>query len=177
MNKISKPLLILFLAAIAIFFFFYGRYIPFHEQWPLYEALRTTASIIFGVMGAWIALIYPDTLAKILSKKHTNKTAEIQKVKRVLEPLVFSTFCVILVLTIGVFVPVLKQFSWIMEYVQIFRGISFGLLGMLTLAMGIELLKMLIPGLEIKQEFTAIKNKQEQLSKIQSRVQKQKSDE
>ncbi len=38
MNKISKPLVILFLVALAIFFFWYGRHIPFHEQWPLYEA-------------------------------------------------------------------------------------------------------------------------------------------
>lgn len=37
----------------------FGRKVPFAEQWPMYEGLRTTAAIIFGVIGAWLAIIYP----------------------------------------------------------------------------------------------------------------------
>lgn len=36
--------------------------VPFSHQWPLYEALRTTAAIIFAVIGAWMAIIYPERL-------------------------------------------------------------------------------------------------------------------
>lgn len=40
----------------------YGRNIRFSEQWPLFEALRNTAAIIFAVIGAWAAIIYPERL-------------------------------------------------------------------------------------------------------------------
>jgi len=39
------------------------------EQWPLYESLRNTSAIIFGVMGAWLAIICPDgILDKLIYK-------------------------------------------------------------------------------------------------------------
>ncbi|WP_408913341.1 hypothetical protein ACJUA3_03255 [Citrobacter freundii] len=41
-----------------------GRNVAFALQWPLFEALRTTASIIFAVVGAWFAIIYPERLKK-----------------------------------------------------------------------------------------------------------------
>ena len=37
--------------AMVVVALWYGRKIPFVEQWPLYEALRTTAAIIFAVVG------------------------------------------------------------------------------------------------------------------------------
>lgn len=56
--------------------YYFGKNVPFHEQWPLYEALRTTASIIFAVVGAWLAIIYPERLKFSL---RGNGTAEQSK--------------------------------------------------------------------------------------------------
>lgn len=52
----------IFLMVVLIFSAYFGKNVPFSSQWPLYEALRTTASIIFAVVGAWFAIIYPERL-------------------------------------------------------------------------------------------------------------------
>lgn len=39
-----------------------GENVSFAQQWPLFEALRNTASIIFAAVGAWLAIIYPERL-------------------------------------------------------------------------------------------------------------------
>ncbi|MCU7839183.1 MAG: hypothetical protein KZQ94_07370 [Candidatus Thiodiazotropha sp. (ex Troendleina suluensis)] len=153
---------------------YFGRSVTYETQWPLYEALRTTASIVFGVMGAWIALIYPDALSKILDKNYENKKQEIHKIKRVLRPLIFSSFCVIIVLLIGILAPVLKQIPHLMQNVELVRGISYALLGCLTLYMGWVLLMVLVPGQEVKQELEQLQKKQDLIKTMQSRVRKSK---
>lgn len=45
-----------------------GANIRFEEQWVLYEALRTTASIIFAVVGVWLAIVYPERLKSPFSQ-------------------------------------------------------------------------------------------------------------
>lgn len=57
---------ILLLVAIAGVGFHFGAPIPVHDQWPLFEALRTTTSIVFGVIAALLALVYPDTVKNAL---------------------------------------------------------------------------------------------------------------
>ena len=42
--------------------FYAGREIGLADQWPYFEALRTTSSIIFGVMGALLAIVYPEVV-------------------------------------------------------------------------------------------------------------------
>lgn len=63
MNK-KAALLVIALVFIILAAGYFGRHITFALQWPLFEALRTTASIIFAVVGAWFAIIYPERLKK-----------------------------------------------------------------------------------------------------------------
>ena len=63
-----KWLFILLSAVIIGTAAFYGSAVRFSEQWVLYEALRSTASIIFAVAGVWLAIIYPDRLKSPYSK-------------------------------------------------------------------------------------------------------------
>lgn len=48
------------LLIFAAFGYKFGAPITLESQWTFFEALRTTTSIAFGVMGALIALVYPD---------------------------------------------------------------------------------------------------------------------
>lgn len=46
--------------------YYFGAPIALKDQWPLYDALRNTTSIVFGIMGALIALVYPDAVKNAL---------------------------------------------------------------------------------------------------------------
>lgn len=121
------------LACIAIVLLagYLGRNVAFAVQWPLFEALRTTASIIFAVVGAWFAIIYPERL----KKSFRGGTAENSGpgIHRLFTPIVHSTAILATVLVTGVVAPLLKQFDWLLSHREIFRGLSYGLLVFLTL--------------------------------------------
>jgi uncharacterized membrane protein len=147
-----------------LIFFYFGKNVSFEKQWPLYDALRNTASIVFGVMGAWIALIYPDALSEILEKSHdsndTEDESEIKEVKKLLLPLIYSTFILMFVLLIGVFVPVLKQIPLLMNNRELMRGISYVLLGILTLCQLWAVFLTLIPADFVKQNLDYLHERQ-----------------
>lgn len=126
-----KVAFFVFTACAVISAGYLGRHIPFVQQWPLYEALRTTASIIFAVVGAWFAIIYPERLKK--SFRGGRGDANGNGIHRLFTPIVHSTVILATVLIIGVFAPILKQFDFIILHKSIFRGISYGILVFLTL--------------------------------------------
>ncbi|MCI5122880.1 MAG: hypothetical protein D3908_17170 [Candidatus Electrothrix sp. AUS4] len=64
---------------IAILCYSVGSDIKISEQLPLYESLRNTSAIIFGVMGAWIAILYPNSLLKIYGKLDAKNSEEEEK--------------------------------------------------------------------------------------------------
>lgn len=110
---------------------YFGRHIAFALQWPLFEALRTTASIIFAVVGAWFAIIYPERLKK--SFRGGDSSGGGAGIHNLFTPIVHSTAILAAVLLVGIGAPLLKQFDWILAHRTIFRGISYGLLVFLTL--------------------------------------------
>lgn len=107
-----------------------GRLIPFSTQWPLYEALRTTASIIFAVIGAWMAIIYPERL-KI--SFHNQSSQNEDGVKKLFTPIVHSTSILIVILIIGIAIPIIKTCTAIIPYTAFLRGASYAVLTILTL--------------------------------------------
>lgn len=52
--------------AVAWLGYRFGTPIALNDQWPLYDTLRNTTSIVFGIMGALIALVYPDAVKNAL---------------------------------------------------------------------------------------------------------------
>ncbi|EQB2067009.1 hypothetical protein ACYEVR_001146 [Yersinia enterocolitica] len=112
--------------------FWYGRFVPFAQQSPLFEALRTTASIIFAVVGAWMAIIYPERL-RFTFKPDTSKTTSMPvNMGKLLHPAVNSTFILCIVLLVGVLAPLIKQITFLFPYKEWLRGVSFSLLIALT---------------------------------------------
>ncbi len=112
--------------------YWYGREVPFSEQWPLFEALRTTASIIFAVVGAWLAIIYPERL-KLSFRATPNTVGEAPvKMGQLLHPAMHSTAILCAVLFVGIAAPILKQIPALLEYKEICRGLSYCLATGLT---------------------------------------------
>lgn len=132
--------------------FYYGRYIPFIQQWPLFEALRNTAAIIFAVVGAWLAIIYPERLKLSFGKPaSTDKGSE--NVGLLLTPAVHSTIILVCLLLIGICAPILKQIPGILAYVELFRGLSFLTLTLLTLWQIVIVIMTVLPAEMVKSNF------------------------
>lgn len=121
-----------FAVAMCVAGYWFGREIPFGQQWPLFEALRNTAAIIFAVVGAWLAIIYPERLRLSFGKKGDGGAAG-GNIGLLLIPAVYSTIILVILLFIGVTVPMLKQIPFLLGHVEICRGISFCVLTALTI--------------------------------------------
>src|SRR4051812_7090135 len=85
---------------------FFGRSVRVSEQWPVFDGLRTTASIVFTVVGIWLALIYPEVL-QALSSWRQGFHRQAPRISRLFEPLVESAFVVGVVSCIALLHPLL----------------------------------------------------------------------
>ncbi len=119
--------------AIVILAFWLGQRVPFEDQWPLYEAIRTTASIIFAVVGAWLAIIYPDRLKLSFRQPTGAKVSNGGNMARMFTPIVHSTAILCLVLLIGIIAPLLKRIDFLLAHIEVMRSLSYGTLAILTL--------------------------------------------
>jgi hypothetical protein len=149
--KAFKFAISLFVLAFCTTAFLVGRHIPFAEQWPLYEALRTTAAIIFAVVGAWLAIIYPERLKlsfKITDESSKSKVAN--GVGKLLSPAINSTAILSVVLLVGISVPILKRIDYLMPYRDVCRGFSYALVAALTFWQLWTIILTLIPADVIK---------------------------
>ncbi|MFP4733164.1 hypothetical protein [Pasteurella multocida] len=111
---------------------YYGGDIKFEHQWTLYEALRTTASIVFAVAGAWIAIIYPERLKAPFKGEKTQIDGSLKHYSSLFSPIVNSIFILCIVLIVGILAPILKQIPVLLEYKHTLRACSYGLLMILT---------------------------------------------
>lgn len=142
MNIFLSILLVL----TAFICFKFGGGVPFQEQWPLYESLRNTSAIIFGVMGAWIAIIYPNILSKTYSKEKPDEAKnEAEKINRLISPMIYATSIVAIVLIIGLLAPIAKRIPILIQQQFILRSLSFSLFGVLTIAQLWSLILTLVP--------------------------------
>lgn len=143
--SVSAIVALLLLAAS----FYYGKLIPFAQQWPLFEALRNTAAIIFAVVGAWLAIIYPERL-KFSFGATENRRQSGSNIGLLLTPAVHSTIILVVLLLVGIVAPLLKQVPAIAPYIVTFRGLSFLLLSGLTIWQIIIVVMTIFPAELIK---------------------------
>jgi hypothetical protein len=157
-----------FISAISIFilFFYYGQNVPFEKQWPLYDGLRNTSAIIFGVMGAWIALIYPQALLSLSTRNHNS-----ENVKKLLSPLIYSAVILAFVLVVGITAPILSQIPLFINNYRVVRGLSYSLLGYLTIFQLWTVILTLLPADLVKQNIDQIQNSAAARQRILSRTQ------
>jgi hypothetical protein len=145
MKTITVLLLLLWLSASGAAFI-YGQQVPFAEQWPLFEALRTTSAIIFAVVGAWLAIVYPERLRLSFDKKsEAAKANGSGNIAILLSPVVNSTVILCILLLVGILAPLLKRSDFLLTNMDFFRGVSYSLLVALTLWQAWTVILTLIP--------------------------------
>lgn len=129
----------------------FGRSIPFAAQWPLYEALRTTAAIIFAVVGAWLAIVYPDRL-RLLGNGNGNAKVAGERFSQLFAPVVNSSVILCIVLLVGIIAPVLRQLAWLQAHIEVVRALSFTVLVCLTLWQVWTVILTLVPADMLKRK-------------------------
>ncbi len=153
--------------------FYYGQNVSYEIQNTLYEGLRNTSAVIFGIMGIWIAVIYPDVLSNIFKKKERGEIElELRKVNRLLYPLLYSTLALIVVLIVTTLAPLLKLIPFFIKNYMLLRGISYSILGVLTLLQIWALILALIPGDVLNRGLARYLNKVKIADKLHSRNQR-----
>ena len=148
--KTLKITLYLASLILLIFGFLYGQNIQFSDQWPLFEALRSTASIIFAVIGAWAAIIYPERLKLAFHKDgKIIKSSNAKGMEMIMTPIFHSTILLAILLMTGIIAPIMKQFEFALNRIDFFRGLSYSILVLLTLWQIFIVIRTLFPAKEI----------------------------
>jgi len=151
----KKWISIIILLALSAPAFVFGRNICFAEQWHAFDGLRQTASIIFGVFGVWLAIVYRDDIVSRLvgvSAKNDDGQKAIKKAEEdidafecVFNGVIYSSVIIAVILVIGLIAPVIRQVGWFCKYAWIIRACSFYFLMVLTVAQLYVILMSLSP--------------------------------
>lgn len=167
MNGFVKVIAYLLSLILLVAAFYLGGGVPFKEQMLVYDGLRNTSAIIFAVMGAWIALLYPKKLSQAFGKKpYEDKVDDINQIDRLFKPMIYSTGVLVVVIGMSFAVPLAKQVSLLVEHREVFRSISFSMIAALTILQFWSLILTLVPGDSIKDDLEEIRSKEEMLERM-----------
>lgn len=173
MNNSIRMLFIALAVGLIIFSVIFGGKVTFNEQMPIYDGLRNTSAIIFAVMGAWIALLYPGKLSQAFGKKpYKEKADDIEQINRLFRPMIYSTIILMVVIGVSFAVPLAKQIDYLYQYKEIFRAVSFGTIAFLTLLQFWSIILTLVPGDTIKDDLDDIRSREEMLERMKPRRKK-----
>jgi hypothetical protein len=126
--------LVLAMSGIAAAGYFFGREVPLADVWTYFEALRTTGAIVFGVMGALLAIVYPEVIKRGFRPDETGPARELTNLTYITNPLAHSAILLILVVLLGpIFALVKVHFPDAPDVPAIVpRGCAFALLSVLS---------------------------------------------
>jgi hypothetical protein len=146
-NTILVLIRILGVCLVPVIFVF-GRNVPYESQASIYEGLRNTSGIVFGVMGAWMAIVYPVALGKLFKDSHSAST----QVQAIMSTMVTSVVILSITLLIEFTVPLLRQFRFSSGVISNFRGVSYALIFVLTAYQLKSLFLTLLPNYIVKDD-------------------------
>ncbi len=144
MKTALNTALIFSIATIVTGSIIFGKSVSIQQQITILSSLREIAAIIFGVMGAWVAIIYPKALKNIYDLK-SNPDEILQGTYRLFKPIRWSTVIVAISLIYIWIYPILIQLRFLVDHTHIIRPLSFALIGFLVLAQIYTLVLSLIP--------------------------------
>jgi len=122
----------------------FGANLLFMDQWPMFDGLRQTAAIIFGLSGAYIAIVYPAALGALLHG-HELETEEVKAFKHLLTAMELSFTVLAAVLFIGVLSPIVRKSPWCIAHVHTICRLSFAFAVILTILQTVAIICILRP--------------------------------
>lgn len=162
-NKTTKRILWVLFVGILILSFFLGRQTPWKLQISMYEALRQTSILIFGLIGAWLAVLLPFAIEKGGRLKYFFDFS-----KKMFPALSAAIYLLIITIIIPFFVSIAQNnISLDDEVNKIFCGVSLSILaiGIVLLSWGLLMILASFDALKKDIELTESGEKLEKESK------------
>jgi hypothetical protein len=132
--------------AIAWLGYHFGTPIALKDQWPLYDTLRNTTSIVFGIMGALIALVYPDAVKNAL-RGGSSATPTDGGLRKLISPCGHSALLLVILVILApaiAWITTLNPTDFAAEIATL-QKVSFSLFCVLSYWQVVILLMVLIP--------------------------------
>ncbi|WP_408900328.1 hypothetical protein [Photobacterium piscicola] len=162
-SKLAKFILLVTMLLGSYYAVTLGMDISYAKQATLLAEIRNVSAIIFGVTGAWLALIYPKALASSELALKAANDAVYEQAKHdndVLLGFIKTIIISIVVIAISVVIPLVKevaiQISFVTEYRNYLRGILFFTIFVLTI---IQLYLLFATFLQTKSALKDVKRK------------------
>jgi len=170
--KYSKDKWVEWCAASSAFFIgcIYGSFVDFKYQKEIYEILRNTSAIIFGVVGAWYAVITPIYLGNE-NKKSKEATYASRLLNNLLVPIKYAVYILCVTIIFQLLYPISSLVSLGGFMKMALKAISFGVICALSVMMLFTLIRSLVPNdfVQIDMEIKDEKAKYEERLKSQNR--------
>ena len=148
-----------------------GGSVPMAVQADKIKSLRDVAAIIFGVMGAWIAIIYPKGLSNIFTKgAHVGEKR--QKVRQLFAPMKYASLIVAYALLLDIAMPLVKQNHFLTHHVWFLRRCSYAALAGFAFLLLWSLLLTLLPIDNAEEEVERDAETEAGIARRQARTQK-----
>lgn len=125
---VRNAFIALYSASILLFGSCCGDIISSDRQAELYGSLSTIAGVIFGVMGAWVAIIYPDSLKSINERNNKNSIRYLSTISHLRTSILISTIILAIYLVGSPVVSVIVKFDSYQHHKTWFLRASFCLL-------------------------------------------------
>lgn len=148
--------------------YYYGRNISMEQQLSLYDSLKNISAIIFGIIGAWIAVVYPEALQNLLDFSSHDRSVS-QTFSKLLIVMSVSSLVLISSLMLEFVIPIARQVAFFVSYQNIFRGISYSFLAISTLVQAWCIGATLLPGINAEKKVKRIEKVREIDDKIMRR--------
>lgn len=115
------------LAVIAWAGYTCGQAIPFSSQVQAFDTLRQTSVLIFGVVGAWLAVLFPMVHTQAASQDDAQKLT-----KKLFKPLTSSLYIITYSLAAPLLAHLIKKIPYATLYIPELRGVGFASLCVAT---------------------------------------------
>lgn len=120
------------------------------EYNTLYNSLISISAIIFGVLGAWIALLKNDAEVRILDIRNTREKRQVRvdQIKSLVNPMMIACLMICICIIYNVFSSIVPKFSFYLEYSYLFKFLALSLFGILSYLQVASLLRIIITGVD-----------------------------
>lgn len=185
MNRRTKWLLIILVCLISIvvlcLLFIAGKNISYEVQSKYFDNVRTIASIIFGVTGAWLAITYPKALTSASAARQASPEDRTEALNRATEDskiligFVRTMIISIVVIAISLSVPFVKEvlalYQWAIDIKEYFRGTLYSLLGITSIV------QLGLLGLTLKNTYLALTELNRETAEAVTRAERDRNSE
>jgi len=153
--------------SVAGFCFWVGDDIEYSAQRPVLVGLRYISGIVFGVIGAWIAIVNPRELRATIRRLPDDLSSAEQNVElfqRLLSAMRYSTAILVVVLLLTIVEPIVRQSAFLLDHVSVLRRVTFTILGLSTAGQLWAVLLAVAPSEEYEYLLRRDKERQEYIS-------------